>query len=143
MRILCLDIGTKRIGVAVSDPMGWIAQPVEVIARKDDVQVMDRIAALCREYEPVILLVGLPLDAEGGMGFSAKKIQAFANHIKQYLQSIGIEIPMKMWDERYSTVTAEERLIEADVSRAKRRKIRDKLAAQAILQGWMDAQSLT
>lgn len=137
MRILCLDIGSKRIGVAASDPMGLLAQPLRVIERRGGQGDFDEIIALCRELEPGLLLVGLPLDAEGAEGEQARKVRAFTARLLERLRAAGIATPLQMWDERYSTAEAEEFLIEADVSRAGRRRVIDKMAAAAILQSYL------
>ncbi|MFA4875372.1 MAG: Holliday junction resolvase RuvX [bacterium] len=137
MRILCLDIGSKRIGVAATDPMGWSAQGIAVIERRGGAADLDEIEQRCRELEADLLLVGLPLDAEGGVGPAAAKVQAFAEKLRSHLAKDGIDIPMEFWDERYSTVEAEERLIAADVSRAKRKRVIDKMAAVAILEDYL------
>lgn len=137
MRILCLDIGSKRIGVAVSDPMGWTAQPVKVLDRRGGARDFEAIALLCRELQVERIVVGLPLDAEGGEGKQAAKVRAFAERLSRSLAAAGIAAPVEFWDERYSTATAEERLIEADVSRVRRREVIDKMAAAVILEEYL------
>lgn len=139
MRIICLDVGSKRIGVAASDPLGITAAPVCVILRHGGVKDFEEIAGLCREYEPGLILVGLPLNEESELGAQAKKIKAFSESLEKYLIGVGIKIPFKLWDERYSTALAEERLIEADVSRKKRKKVIDKMAALVILQCYLES----
>ena len=137
MRILCLDIGEKRIGVAASDPFGWIAQPVEVISRSKILNDFNRIVFLCRDLSADLLLVGIPLDSEGGLGPQARKIQKFVDKLSLHLNESGITIPIEYWDERYSTAEAEQRLIENDLSRAKRKRVIDKMAAVVILEGYL------
>lgn len=137
MRILCLDIGTKRIGLATSDPLGLTAQGIGVLARKGDARDFEAIAEKCQELNAQLILVGLPLDEEGEIGPEAAKIKAFSERLQAYLSRRGMDIPFKMWDERYSTVQAEERLIAADVSRAKRKKVIDKMAAVVILEDYL------
>lgn len=139
MRILCLDIGTKRIGVAASDPLGWIAQPIEVIARRGGVGDFEKIASLCRDLSADRLVVGLPLDAEGQSGVQAKKIEAFVGKLMEHLRAAGLDLVVEFWDERYSTAIAEERLIEADVSRTRRKEVIDKMAAVVILEDYLRA----
>jgi len=141
MRILCLDIGSKRIGLAASDPMGWTAQGVGVIQRKGGVEDLDEIAGRVRELAAELILVGLPLDEEGRVGEQASKVKRFVERMASHLGSLDIDIPIEMWDERYSTATAEQRLIEADVSRLKRRRVIDKMAAVAILQDYLDSKA--
>ncbi|HPW45288.1 MAG TPA: Holliday junction resolvase RuvX [bacterium] len=139
MRIICLDVGEKRIGVAASDPFGWTAQPVEVITRKKILNDFKRIEFLCRELSAELLLIGIPLDAEGGVGLQARKVRKFADKLLLHLEKSGITIPMEYWDERYSTAEAERRLVESDLSRAKRKRVIDKMAAVVILEGYLFA----
>lgn len=142
MRILCLDIGSRRIGVAASDQLGITAQGIGVIERRGDARDFEAIIERARELEASLLLLGIPLDEEGGMGPQAEKVQAFADRLKQAMARAGLDIPVEMWDERYSTAVAEQRLIDADVSRQKRRKVIDKMAAVAILQDYLDSKAL-
>ena len=140
MRILCLDIGSKRIGLAASDPMGWTAQGVGVIERRGDDRDLDAIADKARELDAKLILMGLPLDEEGGVGPQAEKVKRFAARLAAHIEARGLDIPLEMWDERFSTAIAEERLLEADVSRRKRRRVIDKMAAVAILQDYLDSK---
>ncbi len=142
MRILCLDIGSRRIGVAASDQLGITAQGIGVIERRGDAKDFEAIIERAQELEASLLLLGIPLDEEGGMGPQAEKVQAFADRLKQAMARGGLDIPVEMWDERYSTAVAEQRLIDADVSRQKRRKVIDKMAAVAILQDYLDSKAL-
>jgi putative Holliday junction resolvase len=139
MRILCLDIGTKRIGMAASDPLGLTAQPLCVIARRGGAKDFEEIARRCRELDAELLLVGLPLDEEGGEGPQAEKVRGYAAKLKDYLAEHDLDMPIQMWDERYSTAKAEERLIAADVSRARRREVIDKMAAVVILEDYLSS----
>lgn len=123
--------------MAVSDPMGWTAQGVGVIDRgKRD---LVEITRLCREYKPHLIIVGIPLDEQGRAGPAAQKVWAFINKLDGYLKEKGVEVPVETWDESYSTAMAEERLIKADVSRARRKKVIDKMAAMAILEDYLRA----
>jgi len=140
MRILCLDIGSKRIGVAVSDPLGITAQGVGVIERRGDERDFLSIIDKAREFGTELLLIGLPLNEEGEVGPQAAKVQAFAERLRNAMQTAGLDTPMEMWDERYSTAEAQRRLIEADVSRARRREVIDKMAAVAILEDYLDSK---
>ena len=134
MRIMGLDYGEKRIGVAVSDPLGWIAQGVEVIAVTGSLAaVLERIVALTRKYETERIVLGLPVNMNGSRGSRAEAAQKFAG---QLAEAAGL--PVELWDERLTTVEAEKMLIGADVSRTKRRKVIDKIAAALILQGYLD-----
>lgn len=135
MRIMGLDVGDKTIGVALSDPMGWTAQGLEVIRRKSDVQEdFQRLLQIIREYEVESILVGLPKNMNGTIGPQGEKVLAFVEQLKE-----EINLPVKTWDERLSTVAAEKVLLQADVSRSKRKKVIDKMAAAVILQGYLDS----
>lgn len=135
MRILSLDVGDKTIGVAVSDELGLTAQGVEVIKRAGQAVDFARIASLVKEYEVETIIVGLPKNMNGTIGPRGELVQQFAARLAAFLP----EIPLKFWDERLSTVAAEKSLVSFDVSRAKRRKVIDKMAASFILQGYLDS----
>lgn len=135
MRILGLDIGSKRIGVAVSDELGLTAQPLETLVSKGTEADLERIATLVDRFQAEEIVIGIPLNMNGTEGPEAKKVRAIAERIAQKVQ-----IPVREWDERLSTVAAERTLLEADVSRSKRRKVIDKLAAVIILQGYLDGR---
>lgn len=132
MRILGLDVGQKRIGIALSDPLGWTAQGHSVLQRnlQDD---MARLKTLCQENEVDLIVVGWPLNMNGTEGPKALEIQQFARELKQFTG-----LPVELWDERLTTVTAEKVLIQADVSRRKRKQVIDKMAATFILQSYLD-----
>lgn len=134
MRIMCLDIGTKTIGVALSDPFGWTAQGLEVIRRRNLETDMARLAQIISEYSVEMIVAGLPKNMDGTVGSQAEQVLEF---IRQ-LQAV-ITLPVITWDERLSTVAAERALLEADVSRGKRKKVIDKMAAVFILQGYLDS----
>lgn len=132
-RIVCLDIGDVRIGVAVSDPTGTIASPVEVIKRVGWGPDTQRVRAICDCYRTNRILSGLPLNMDGTEGFQAEKVRTFCAQ----LEKAGLHVIYQ--DERLSTVAAEELLIEGDVSRDGRKQVVDKVAAAVILQQWLDA----
>ena len=133
-RIVCLDIGDVRIGVAVSDPTCTIATPVEVITRIGWGPDVQKIKALCDRFETSRVLSGLPLNMDGTEGFQAKKVREFCSR----LEDAGLSV---IWqDERLTTVTAEEALLEAGLSRRDRRRNVDKIAAAVILQQWLEEQ---
>lgn len=134
-RIVCLDIGDVRIGVAVSDPTGTIASPVEVITRVGWGPDTQKIRSVCERYSTDRILSGLPLNMDGSEGFQARKVRDFCAQ----LEKAGLNVIFQ--DERLSTVSAEEALIEGGVSRSDRRKTVDKVAASVILQQWLDAQN--
>lgn len=141
LRILGLDFGAKTTGVAVSDAMGWTAQGLEIIRRKDEnalKETISRIMELCHTYQVEKIVLGLPKNMNNTLGERAEKTLAF----KAKLES-KLSIPIEIWDERLSTVSAENILLEADVSRKKRKKVIDKLAATIILQGYLDSHSNT
>lgn len=133
-RIMGLDLGEKRVGVAVSDPMGWTAQGVDVLHR-DHSDWLDRLAQLMDEYEVETLVVGLPRNMDGSIGVKGEASKELALELEKRFQ-----IPVELWDERLSTVAVERTLIDADVSRRKRRKVVDRMAASWILQGYLDAR---
>jgi putative Holliday junction resolvase len=135
-RIIGLDIGSKRIGVAVSDELGFTAQGVETIIRKDLDADLDRIEDLVGNYEAEEVVIGMPYNMNGSEGPQVRTVRAMIEHIAK-----RIDLPVREWDERLSTVAAERALLEANVSRAKRRKVIDKLAAVIILQGYLDGLS--
>jgi len=136
VRILGLDIGTKRIGVAVSDELGFTAQGVETLIRSSPEADLNRIASLAGQYAVSEIVVGIPFNMDGSAGPQARMVRELAEAIGRRCR-----VPIHEWDERLSTMAAERTLLEADVSRAKRRKVIDKLAAVIILQGYLDSRS--
>ncbi|MCR6096949.1 Holliday junction resolvase RuvX [Salipaludibacillus agaradhaerens] len=138
MKILGLDVGTKTIGVAVSDELGWTAQGVETIKREENDldEAVERLEELIAEHHIAKIVVGLPKNMNGTIGPSGEACQQFA---KELSQRTGLKV--EMWDERLSTVAAERMLVSADVSRKKRKKVIDKMAAVMILQGYLDRQN--
>jgi putative Holliday junction resolvase len=132
-----LDIGDKTIGVSISDELGWTAQGIEVIRRKQDSPEEDfnRLDQLIAEYQVEKVIVGLPKNMNGTIGPRAKLCQEFAHTLEE-----RTGLPIQMWDERLSTVAAERVLIAADMSRKKRKQVIDKMAAIMILQGFLDSR---
>lgn len=130
-RIVCLDIGDVRIGVAVSDPTGTIASPVEVIRRVGWGPDTQKIRAICDRYQTDRILSGLPLNMDGSEGFQAQKVRSFC----EQLEKAGLRVTFQ--DERLSTVSAEDALIEGGISRSGRKQVVDKVAASVILQQWL------
>lgn len=137
MRIMGLDVGDKTIGVAVSDELLFTAQGVETIRRKSFMQDLKRLQELMTQYETNILVVGLPKNMDGTSGPRVEFVRDFAAK----LQSAIDDVEIFFWDERLSTVAATKSLIAADVSRAKRKKVIDKMAAVFILQGYLDSKA--
>ncbi|MGI6685004.1 MAG: Holliday junction resolvase RuvX [Bacillota bacterium] len=134
MRIMGLDVGEKTIGIALSDPLGWTAQGLETIRRKGDLtEDLNRLKKIIADYEVERIVVGLPKNMNGTLGPSAERAKDLADTI---FRETGI--PIEMWDERLSTMAAERTLLEGNVSRAKRKKVIDKMAAVIILQGYLD-----
>lgn len=133
MRILALDIGSKRIGVALSDELGFTAQGLETVTCRHAEEDLQRVVDLVDEYSVDEIVVGMPYNMNGTEGPQARKVRAFMHRLGQ-----RVGIPLYEWDERLSTVAAERALLEADVSRSKRRKVVDKLAAVLILQAYLD-----
>jgi len=129
-----LDYGERRIGVAMSDLFGWTAQGLEVIDRKVVDDPLARIAELVKLHEVESVVVGLPKNMNGTVGPSGENCIAFAETLRQTLN-----LPVRMWDERLTTVSAERTLLEADVSRRKRKQVIDKMAAAILLQGYLDS----
>ncbi|MDW7650706.1 MAG: Holliday junction resolvase RuvX [Bacillota bacterium] len=134
MRILGLDVGDRTIGVAVSDELGWTAQGLEVIRRSAWENDLKRLRELVDEYAVSLIVVGYPKNMNGTIGPRAQISAEFADKISEELG-----IPTKLWDERLTTMEAERMLIAADLSRAKRRKVIDKMAAVLILQNYLQA----
>lgn len=135
MRIIALDVGDKTIGIAVSDQLGLTAQGVEVIRRTSPENDFKRLTELVQNYEAETILIGLPKNMNGTIGVRGEIVQQFTEKVKVTFPGCKIIL----WDERLSTVAAEKALISADVSRAKRRKVIDKMAAVFILQGYLDS----
>ncbi|HEX9260333.1 MAG TPA: Holliday junction resolvase RuvX [Acidimicrobiales bacterium] len=136
MRALGLDLGSRRIGVAVSDRSGTIASPLTVIQRSGDVARDHRaIAALVAEEEAERVVVGLPLSLDGSIGPAARAALAEA----EALASV-VDVPVETYDERLTTVTAERTLMEARMRAEARRRVVDKVAAAVMLQAWLDGR---
>lgn len=135
MRKMGLDVGDKTIGVAVSDELGWTAQGIETIRREGKKKDYARLEELIKQYEIGEIIVGLPKNMNGTIGPRGELCQAFAEYVHNRSR-----IPVVMWDERLTTMAAERTLLEADVSRKKRKQVIDKMAAVMILQNYMDAR---
>ncbi|MCH1627403.1 Holliday junction resolvase RuvX [Fredinandcohnia quinoae] len=138
MRVLGLDVGSKTVGVAVSDEMGWTAQGIETIKINEDRQQfgLDRLEEIIQQYQVDSVVVGLPKNMNGTIGPRGEASQSFANLV---VERFGL--PIVLWDERLSTVAAERVLLSADVSRKKRKAVIDKMAAVMILQGYLDSKN--
>jgi len=133
-RIVCLDVGDVRIGVAVSDPTRTIASPAEVIRRVGWGPDTRKIAEICKRYDTQEILSGLPLNMDGSEGFQAKKVRDFC----EQLTKAGFHVVFQ--DERLSTVEAEDAMLEGNLSREDRKGRVDKVAAAVILTQWLNEQ---
>lgn len=136
-RVLALDIGERRIGVAVSDEMGILAQPLTVLQREGVAKDVVRIVQLVREQEAEAVVVGLPVTLRGEQAQAAERVQVFISHLRD-----AIDIPVVPVDERLSTVEANRRMVEANVRRGERRQSVDAVAAALILQRYLSQQRL-
>lgn len=134
-RILALDVGDRRIGIAVSDPLGLTAQPIETYTRVGYGPDTRRIAALAAQYDTRRILCGLPRNMDGTQGGQVQKVRDFAAQLEQ----AGLSV--EYYDERMTTLVAESALLEANMSRADRKKKVDMVAAVVILQSYLDAQA--
>lgn len=135
MKIMGLDVGSKTIGVAVSDALGWTAQGLTTIKWNESNihSADDQLKKIIEDHEVGKAVIGLPKHMNGSIGERGKVSEKFAKHIEE-----KFSIQTVLWDERLTTMAAERTLLEADVSRAKRKKVIDKLAATIILQGYLD-----
>ena len=134
MRILALDVGTKTIGVAVSDELRISSNGVKTIQRKSRKSDLNELQEIIDEYKPTEIVVGLPYREDGSLSKRGQDIEDFSKKIEN-----RFKLPIIYVDESFSTVFAEKALIEADLSRKKRKKIIDKMAAVVILQGYLDS----
>lgn len=137
MRLMGLDVGTKRIGVAVSDERAVIARGLTTIERRGLTEDLEALARLIDEYGISQTVVGLPRDLKGTVGPGARKVLEFVDALRE-----RVTVPVVVWDERLTTVVAEKALIEGGVSRRKRKGMRDRVAAVLILQNYMDARKV-
>jgi putative Holliday junction resolvase len=137
MRILGLDHGTKRVGVAVSDEMHMIALPLEYIAPEPFADFLARLKEILREKEIELILIGMPRNMDGSYGPAALKVQEFAAALKD-----AVTIPLKLWDERLTTTQAQKFLIQGGMRRDKRKEKVDQTAAAILLQSYLDSRTL-
>ena len=138
MRVLGIDFGSRRHGLAVSDGLGLTAQPLGTLERQNETADMKRFGELVDEHEIGRIVIGLPLNMDGSESVHFKDVEIFAAQLGKHT-----ELPIEMWEERLTTSEAERILLAADTSRKKRKKVIDKLAAALILQSWMDANQAT
>lgn len=136
-RVLGLDIGNKTIGVAVSDPLGILAQGVTTIIRSSKVEDVKALKSIIDEYHVEKLIIGLPKNMNNSMGFQATRTMNYADYLKE-----ALDMEIEFVDERLTTASATRSLIEGGVRRENRKKHVDKVAAVLILQTYLDQQSL-
>jgi len=134
-RVLGLDVGSKTIGVAVSDPLGITAQGLNTIRRKNKRLDFAQLDALIRQYQIAEIVVGYPLRMSGAEGTQAEKMQQFAQELRQ-----RFALPVHLWDERLTSAEANRLLRESEMSIKRRGEVVDRMAAVLILQGWMDCR---
>ena len=137
MRVLALDHGTKRIGVAISDELGIIAQPLEFIPAEPLEKFYQRLAVILAEKQVTEIVVGMPFNMNGSIGPAAQKVERFVTELKTKVTQ-----PVHTCDERLTTYEAENLLISAGTRRKKRKQVIDKMAAAVLLQSYLDSKSL-
>lgn len=137
MRILGLDHGTKRVGVAVSDELHMIALPLEYIAPEPFADFLARLKEILREKEIELILIGMPRNMDGSYGLAALKVQEFAAALKA-----AVTVPIKLWDERLTTTQAQKFLIQGGMRRDQRKEKVDQTAAAILLQSYLDSRTL-
>lgn len=135
-KILCLDVGEKRIGVAVSDWLGLLAQPVETVVRKSTADAMERIAFLIRRDAVEKIVVGLPKNMDGSEGFQAESTRKFVGRLLESVPNVEVIY----WDERLTSKMARQSLSHMKIEKAKEKKLIDTVAAVHILQSYLDAK---
>ncbi len=128
-----MDVGDKRIGMAISDVMGWTAQGISTLERRNKKYDLEFIRNVIEEYQPERIVVGLPKNMNGSIGPQGEKVKAFAENLKEHFKQ-----EILFWDERLSTVSAHKVMIQGDVSRKKRKERVDQVAAVLILQNYLD-----
>lgn len=137
-RVLGLDVGSKRIGIAISDPLGITAQGLETLHRQNKRLDFEKLAKLVRDNEVAEIVVGFPLRMSGAEGIQAEKMHIFAEELRKRLQ-----LPVHLWDERLTSAEANRLLRETDMSIRRRGQVVDQMAAVLILQSWMEHRSQT
>lgn len=134
MRILAIDHGTKRIGIAISDELGVIAQPLEFIPAEPFAKFLERLKEIIRDKEVEELVVGMPRNMDGSYGPAALKVREFVGVLKE-----AVAMPITLWDERLTTAQANRLLVQANVRREKRKGKVDQTAAAILLQSYLDS----
>jgi putative holliday junction resolvase len=136
MRVLAIDHGAKRIGLALSDELGMVALPLETFPAEPLSALLERLKELITEKQVELVLVGMPRNMDGSYGPAATKTQQFVTVLRE-----AIDIPVQTWDERLTTMQANRLLIQADVRRDKRKQKVDKIAAAILLQSYLDSRA--
>ena len=138
MRAMGLDVGSKTVGVALSDELGWTAQGLKTLKINEEKQEFgfEEIGQLIKEYQVDTVVIGFPKNMNGTVGPRGEASQQFAAEITE-----RFDVPTVLWDERLTTMAAERVLLEADISRKKRKKVIDKMAAVMILQGYLNSKN--
>lgn len=136
-KILGLDVGSKTVGIAISDLMGWTAQGLDTLRINEEQEDLgiDQLVKIIKDNQVGTVVIGLPKNMNNSIGFRGKASIKYKEKLQESVPSVDIV----MWDERLSTMAAERSLLEADVSRQKRKKVIDKMAAVFILQGYLDS----
>jgi len=137
-RLLAVDYGLARVGLAISDPLGITAQPLVSLQRRSDRQICDEVAEIVRVRDVAEVIVGLPLELSGNHGEAAQAVEKFVGTLRK-----AIDVPITTWDERLTTNAAERSLLESGLNWKKRRKVVDQVAACLILQGVLDSRPRT
>ena len=137
-RILALDFGTRRIGVAVTDPLGITAQPLQVIQCAGAQTDVEAVVQLVQDYNAPVLVIGLPRRTDGEEGTLAKKVRKFANKVAD-----ACDVEIELWDEWFTTVQAGRILADGGLNTRKAREVIDSVAASLILESWMSAQDFS
>ena len=135
MRSMGLDVGDRRIGIALSDSLGLTAQRLALLERQSTASDVEAVSALAKQHGVSVIVVGLPLTMRGEAGPQAKKVEAFASTLRR-----RVRVPVRLVDERLTTVQGERALLETGASRRKRKGVIDQVAAQLILQQFLDTQ---
>ena len=137
MRVLAIDHGTKRMGIALSDPSGIVATPLEYVPAEPFAGFLARLKELIREKEVSLILIGMPRNMDGSYGPAAAKVQEFVAVLKE-----NIAVPIRTWDERLTSAQANRFLLQADVRRKDRKEKVDKAAAAILLQSFLDSRAV-
>lgn len=137
-RYLGVDYGERRVGLAISDELGMMALPLDILPVQGPKQVIRDVLRMCQEKQVATIVVGLPLNMDGSRGAAVEAVERFVHELRRQAG-----LPVEVWDERMSSRQVERMLIDADLSRSRRKSLVDKLAAQVVLQSYLDAKALS